>query len=177
VAAVGVLAVMAPRDLVTAQQRLLSLGQYTSDNSVRYRVVESRFVIDRIRAHPVEGSGLAATIFWGRPWDQVPPKTYPFAHNGYLWLAWKIGIPSAALLVILFGSAVFLRAPPGDDDLDRALRHGAQGALAGLLLATVTFPSVSSLSITPVMGLLLAIAVAPAVATSGSPSSGEAARV
>jgi hypothetical protein len=162
VAAVGV---AAPNVLTTAQQRLLSLGQYTSDKSVRYRVVESRFVVHRIRAHPVEGSGLAATIFWGRPWDQVPPKTYPFAHNGYLWLAWKVGIPSAALLVFLLGSAVFLRAPPEDDALDRALRHGAQGALAGLLLASVTFPSFSNLSITSVMGLLLAVAVSPAART------------
>lgn len=159
--ALVVLAIAAPRVLTTAQQRLLSLGQYSSDKSVRYRIVESRLVIDRIRAHPVEGSGLAATIFWGQPWNQVPPKTSPFAHNGYLWLAWKVGIPAAALLVIFFGSAVFLRGPPDDDDLDRSLRHGAQGALAGLLLASVTFPSFSNLSITSLMGLLLAFAVSP----------------
>jgi hypothetical protein len=162
VVAVGVVAVAAPNVLTTAQQRLLSLGQHSTDKSVHYRVVESRFVLDRIRAHPVEGSGLAATIFWGQPWSQVPPTTRPFAHNGYLWLAWKLGIPFAALLVFLFGSAIFLRAPPEDDDLDRALRYGAQGALAGLLLASVTFPSFSNLSITSVMGLLLAFAVSPA---------------
>ena len=162
VVAVGVLAVAAPRELTTAQERLISLGQYSSDTSVRYRVAESRFVLDEIRAAPVVGSGLAATIFWGRPWDQVPAKSYPFAHNGYLWLAWKLGIPAAALLAILFASAVFVRSRPQDGDLDRALRHGAQAALAGLLLATVTFPSFSNLSITTVMGLLLAFAVAPA---------------
>lgn len=175
VVGVGVLAVAAPRDLATAQQRLLSLGQYSNDESVRYRVVESRFVLDRIHAHPITGSGLAATIFWGRPWQQVPPKSNPFAHNGYLWLAWKLGVPAAALLVILLGGALFLRAPPDDDDAGRALRHGAQGALAGLLLATITFPSFSNLSITPAMGLLLALAVSPAMRPSAWARPGPAA--
>jgi O-antigen ligase len=165
IAAVGVLAVVAPRDLTTAQQRLLSLGQYSNDKSVHYRVVESSFVLQQIRAHPFAGSGLAATIFWGQPWNQVPPRSSPFAHDGYLWLAWKLGIPGAALLLLLLGAAMFLRGPPGESDLDRAVRIGAQGALAGLLLATITFPSVSNLSITPAMGVLLALAVVPSAAT------------
>jgi hypothetical protein len=157
------LSIIAPAELTTAQQRLSSLGQYASDDSVRYRRVESSFVLEQIGAHPIAGSGLAATIFWGQPWAQVPPKAYPYAHDGYLWLAWKVGIPGAALLVLLIGSAIFLRAPPDDDALTRALRRGAQGALAGLLLATVTFPSFSVLSITPAIGTLLALAIAPVV--------------
>ncbi len=75
--AVGVLAVAAPRVLTTAQERLLSIAQHSSDISVKYRIVESRFVLDRIRAHPVEGSGLAATIFWGQPWAQGPAQDLP----------------------------------------------------------------------------------------------------
>jgi O-antigen ligase/polysaccharide polymerase Wzy-like membrane protein len=159
--AIGALAILAPRELTTAHQRLLSIGQYSSDTSVRYRLDESRFVIDRIRAHPVAGSGLAASIFWGRPWEQVAPKGYVFSHDGYLWLAWKVGVPAAALLVLLFGAALFLKASPGEEQLGRALRQGAQGAIAGLLLATITFPTFNNLLVTPLMGLLLAFAVAP----------------
>ncbi len=171
IVAIGFLATFAPRELTTAHQRLMAFGQISSSDTVRYRVVESGFVLDRIRAHPISGSGLAATIFWGQAWAQVPPKTYTFSHNGYLWLAWKVGIPAAALLVLLLASALFLRGPPDEDDLGRALRHGAQGAVAGLLLAMVTFPAVSALSITPVMGLLLVFAVSPAVTRSSFASS------
>jgi hypothetical protein len=162
VVAIGALAIAAPSELITAHQRLTSISQYASDDSVRYRLTESRIVLERIRAHPVTGSGFAATIFWGQAWAQVPAKSYTFAHNGYLWLAWKVGIPVAALLVALFVSALVLRPPPGDDLLARAVRRGAQGAIAGLLLTTLTFPSFSALSITPAMGVLLALAVSPA---------------
>jgi hypothetical protein len=157
--ALAAVTAIAPAQLTTASQRFLSLGQYSTDSSVRYRVTESRFVVDRIRAHPIEGSGLAGTIFWGQPWAQVPPKSYTFSHDGYLWLSWKVGIPAALLLVLLIGWAIVGRGPPRRDSLDDALRRGAKGALAGLALATVTFPSFSALGITYVIGLLLALAM------------------
>ena len=160
-AGIGTLTVLAPKQFTTAEQRALSLGRASEDESVRYRLVESQFVYARIRAHPVTGSGLGATIFWGRPWQQVTPATYAFSHNGFLWLAWKVGIPTALLLVGLLLSAVFLRAPPGDDPLTRAIRNGSRGALAGLLLATTTFSTFNELNITSAIGVLLALAVCP----------------
>ncbi len=162
VLALGSLSVLAPQEFATAQQRLMSLGQASTDDSLRYRLVESRFVVDRIKARPLIGSGLAATIFWGQPWAQRPPKAYAFSHDGYLWLAWKVGVPAAALLVLLIGSAALARPPSGDDPLTRSVRRGSQGALVGLALATVTFPSLSVLSITPAIGVLMALAICPA---------------
>lgn len=158
---VAALAIITPSTLTTAQQRLNSISSYSSDTSVRYRVVESGFVYDRIRAHPLTGSGLGASIFWGQPWAQVPPKTRHYSHDGYFWLAWKVGVPAAALLIGLLVSALFTRSPATEDPLSRAVRRGAQGAIAGLLVATITFPSFSQLSIAPVIGLLLALALAP----------------
>lgn len=155
------LSVLMPGTLTTAQQRLNSIGEYASDSSVRYRVVESGFVYDQIQAHPLAGSGVGATIFWGQPWAKVPPKTRNYSHNGYLWLAWKLGLPVSALLVLLFVAAPFARRIADEQPLSVAVRRGAQGAIIGLLIATVTFPSFSQLSIAPVMGLLLALAVSP----------------
>jgi hypothetical protein len=151
------LAVAAPAELKAARERLLSLKYETVD---RYRVEESEHVTSAIRQHPLVGSGLAATIFWGRAWAQVPPSTSTYSHNGYLWLAWKLGIPAAAALVALLFAAVFVRGPPAEDALGRSVRQGAQVSLLTLLLVNVNFPSFSALSITPVMGLLLALAVA-----------------
>jgi O-antigen ligase len=164
---VGVLALAAPATLSTASQRLLSVGSYSSDDSVRYRLAESRVVLDAIHAHPLVGSGLAASVHWGQPWAQVPPKSYTFSHDGYLWIAWKLGLPASILLVALCAAALVLRRPRGEASASLAVRQGAQGALAGVLLATLTFPSLSQLSITPVVGLLLALAVCRAERAEG----------
>jgi O-antigen/teichoic acid export membrane protein len=154
------MAVAAPRDLTAARERLLSLGNYGSDLSVRYRLTESRHMINEIRTQPLIGSGLGATILWGRAYEGVRPSTESFAHNGYLWLAWKLGAPAAGLLLILLGAAVLWRRPRGPTTLE-AVRGGAQAALVLLLLASVTFPAFEALGITTVMGLLVAICFAP----------------
>jgi O-antigen ligase len=161
---IGGLAVAAPRDLTAARERLVSIGDYGSDLSVRYRLTESRHVIDQIRARPLVGSGLGATILWGRAYEGVRPSTESFAHNGYLWLAWKLGVPAAGLLVLLLVVAVLWRRPRGPTVLE-AVRGGAQAALVLLLLASLTFPAFEALGITAVMGVLAALAFAPREAT------------
>ena len=168
---VGALSVLSPSTLTTAHQRLNSISSYASDSSVRYRVVESELVYDRIRAHPLAGSGLGATMLWGQPWARVRPKLQHYSHDGYLWLAWKTGIPAVALLVLLLVGTLFGRTRRDEQPLSAAVRRGAQGAIAGLLIATVTFPSFSQLGITPTIGLLLALAVSP---TLREPSGGRA---
>jgi hypothetical protein len=90
----------------------------------------------------------------------VRPSTESFAHNGYLWLAWKLGAPAAALLLVLLGAAVLWRRPRGPTTLE-SMRGGAQAALVLLLLASVTFPAFEALGITAVMGLLVALCFAP----------------
>lgn len=157
------LTTVAPGTLETARERLLSLGQYGSDNSVRYRLVESEHVIAKIRNHPIQGNGFAASIFWGRPWEQVPATEETFAHNGYLWLAWKLGIPAAILLVGLLAWSILVRGPAVGGPLERAVRDGSQASILLLCVASVTFPAFNSLAITPAMGLLLAFIAALSV--------------
>lgn len=155
------LAVASPATLTTARERLLSLGQYGNDPSVRDRVVESQHVIDQIHLHPLDGSGLGAAIWFGRPDDQVPPTINSFAHDGFLWIAWKLGVPAAGLL---FGSlllAALLPGRPRGDPLLAAVGLGAQAALLSLVVTCVTFPAVMARPITPAMGLLLAFCALP----------------
>lgn len=153
------MATLAPAELTAARERLMSLSQYGEDDSVRYRLTESKHVLDKIEDHPVIGNGLGARIFFGRPWDRVLPESLTFAHNGYLWLAWKLGIPGALLLlVVLFSCLRGARASGGAFD---AVRNGARGALLALAVASVTFPSFNQLGITATMGVLMAAAAAP----------------
>jgi O-antigen ligase len=158
---VAVVAVVAPREATAARERLLSLGQYGADASVTYRVVESSAVLARIRADPVAGSGLGASILWAPPFVGVRPASAVYSHNGYLWLAWKLGLPGAALVLALLAAAILSRGPPTGTGRSAALRAGAQASLLALLCASVTFPSFNTLSITAVMGLLVALCAAP----------------
>jgi hypothetical protein len=157
------LAVFSPSTLTTARERLFSLGQYGQDQSVRDRVVESEHVIEQIRLHPVQGAGLGSAIWWGRPENGVPPRIDYFSHDGFLWIAWKLGIPAA---ILLFASLVAAALRPGrarGTPLFSMVALAGQAALLALLVACVTFPSVTARPITVTMGLLLALCAVPRV--------------
>jgi len=155
------LALIAPKTLRGAEQRLSSVSQYSSDDSVRYRVIESQHVIARINAHPLTGSALGATIFWGRPYALVEPANYSYSHVGYLWLAWKLGIPGATLIVLLMLAGALWRGTPDVEPEFLAFRTGAQAVMFTMLIMAVTFPIFNSLEVPAVSGVLLAAAAMP----------------
>ena len=165
--ALAAFATVAPGQLTTARERLLSLGQYQTDGSLRYRIVESGHVIDKIRERPIAGSGLADTIRWARPWEGVPVRTYRYTHNSYLSFMWRLGIPTALLFFALLAWAIVARGADARSP-SGALRNGAQGALLALAVISVTFATFNALTTTAVFGFLFAV-----VATS---SRGRAAR-
>ncbi|MFD7319692.1 O-antigen ligase family protein [Streptomyces sp. NPDC059875] len=163
--------VLAPGEVRTAVERLLSVTRLEVDKSYEYRVIESQIVGEEIRSRPLTGSGFGATITWGKD-DTFNTLTTPFVHNGYLWLAWKIGIPAAAFLVLVIAAAVARRGPPGEEWRWHTLRIGSRAALLALLLVSVTFPAFDALGVTAVMGLLVAVCFSGgADATSGRPLS------
>lgn len=152
-----VMSTIAPGALSAAAERLLSLNQYGSDDSVRARLQEGTHVVDKIQAHPIVGNGLGDQIFFGLPWLQKPPAADYFTHNGYLWLAWKLGIPAAIFLLAVVVWALAARPPPYADPVHRAVQLGAQAALLVILVVSITFPSFVALNITALCGVLLAI--------------------
>ena len=152
-----IMSTVAPGALSAASERLLSLNQYGNDDSVRYRLQEGRHVVDKIQAHPLIGWGLADEIFYGLPWLQTPPTAETFAHNGYLWLAWKLGIPGRCSCCARSCGRSSRGRRRG---ATRSTARSGSGAQASLLLMTVvsiTFPSFSALNITAVSGVLLAM--------------------
>ena len=146
-------------ELQTAVERLTSVTQYGTDESLEYREVETSNVAQAITERPLTGSGLGATITWGKQ-GVFGEQTTPFSHNGYLWLAWKMGVPAAILLVLLIGMAV-IRTGPVEDERLRMLRTGSQASLLALLLIGVTFPPFNAFGITAVMGVLAAACFQP----------------
>jgi O-antigen ligase len=164
VALLGALALAAPRDFTAMRDRALSSGQGWADTSYRWRAVETELLLStKIDPHPLLGWGLGDFLHWGQPWLKIPSTSTWFAHNGYLWMVWKTGVLVALLLFALLTWAVVSRGTAEGGPFMRAFRTGSQGGLVVLLLSSVTFPSFNSLSITAVMGALLAVCFAPQV--------------
>ncbi|MDT5016769.1 MAG: O-Antigen ligase [Mycobacterium sp.] len=149
-------AAAAPSVATTAVERLFSIAQVPTDTSFTSRVVESRAVIEAIGGRPFTGSGLGAMISWGER-AVFATVTTPFSHNGYLWLAWKIGIPATVLLLALIVAAIARRTRVGDNPEWRALRRGSQVSLLALLLVCVVFPVFNVLGISAAVGFLAAV--------------------
>jgi hypothetical protein len=154
-----VVALASPSLVPAYAQRVASLASLRADPSLVYRIEEGRVVGREIAERPLTGSGLGATILIGRPGTNVPIKPRRFAENGYQWLAWKMGVPVAALLCLLLALAILARGRRDDVRLDLTLRLGCQAALAALAVATLTFPSFNDLEVAPVVGLLAALAL------------------
>jgi O-Antigen ligase len=164
-----VLVTLAPTVLSAYQTRLSSLGNYQTDQSVTYRVEESRMVSEQIGMHPLSGSGLGASILIGRPGTTVALAPRRYAENGYLWLAWKIGIPAAGVLCLLMALAILWPRRRGEQTLFAATRLGAQAALLAIGLVTISFGSFTQIAITPMLGVLVALCAAPRVMQSTRP--------
>jgi O-antigen ligase len=155
------LAAISPTTYQTAEQRLLSIGQYQTDTSVRYRTVESGFVTAKIRQRPILGWGLADTIYWGQPWTRTPPSEQSYTHVGFLWLFWREGILGGGVLLLLLLLSVLWPGRVMGGTLVGALRTGCQSSLLGLLVADLTFPAFQGYQITFVMGFLVAYCALP----------------
>jgi hypothetical protein len=159
---VTVLAAVSPTTLQTAEQRLLSIGQYQTDLSVRSRAVESGFVIDKIRAKPLFGWGLADTIYWGQPWTQTPPSAQSYTHVGYLWLLWREGILGGGVLLLLMALSCVWPGRARGGDLVAAIKMGSQVSIIALLIINLTFPVFSQGSqATYMLGFLVAYCALP----------------
>jgi len=152
---------LSPDILQAASSRLLSVGQYGSDNSLRYRSVESRHVLREIGEAPIVGSGLGASIWWGRPWDGVLPTTETYSHNGYFRLVWRLGLLGAGMLLLPLLLSIRWRASPERGGAFASIRVGGQVSLLALLIASALFPVFTGYGITTAIGVLVGICALP----------------
>lgn len=149
-------AAAAPGDAAAAAKRLMTISEISTDHSYSYRIIESEAAIRAITARPFTGSGLGATVTWESE-GVFATMTTSFIHNGYLWLAWKFGIPVAALILLVMVVAVLRKSPRGDDWRWHATRIGSRASVAGLVLVPITFPIFNVLGATALLGFLLAV--------------------
>lgn len=159
--AAGLLAyvVVSPGTRTAAVNRVESVFSLSGQSSSQAREVESAAVLRAIRRDPIAGQGFGATVTWGKR-NVFATKTTNFTHEGYLWLAWKVGVPFALMLVGLLWFAALRRVRHRGEQSTAAFYGGAHAALLASLLVCVTFPEFNALGITAVLGLLTAACLA-----------------
>jgi O-antigen/teichoic acid export membrane protein len=158
------LVLLAPATVPAYKQRLATLTNLAADPAVQYRAAESRMVAREISARPLGGSALGATILIGRPGTNTAPVPRRHAENGFLWLAWKAGIPGALVMCALLALAVAAPRVRGEERSAIVLRCGCQAGLAAVVVASLSFPSFNQIGITAVMGVLVAACLAAELA-------------
>lgn len=148
--------VLAEAQAKTAFERMALLGNVDSDNSFTHRMIEADVLKDEILARPLFGSGFGATVTWGVA-DKFAMSRSTFADLGCHWLAWKIGLPAAALVLVVLIRAVFRRSRGVDSAPWGIVRTGSRAGLLALLVTSILFGVFDALGITAVIGLLAAI--------------------
>jgi hypothetical protein len=93
--------------LLVLGKRFTSSSKANKDLSILVRLKESGLLINRISESPLGGYGLGAKYHY---YDMIEKHTvhYTFAHNGYLYAAFKFGIPHAILIYFPFFASVGL---------------------------------------------------------------------
>jgi hypothetical protein len=147
-------------------RRFLTLAQFDSEQTYRWRQEQWSLFFDRLRESPIIGTGSDVD----RALAEMDRAQTP--HNAYLAVAMRSGVPGLALVLALIATTVVLcarglLAPDGSPEA-RVFWMGFLGAVVGLCVhgfgeATIVMPEVQFLFWT-----LLAFAVVEAASSSWS---------
>jgi len=111
---ISVLAAFKPKTVEQFLVRMTSINdELRFGYSANWRYEEARLIVPRIIEHPLEGLGLGAR-YKGFAGSASNPDLDRYIHNGYLYLAGKMGLPALAVFLAL--TAVVFR-------LGWAIRH------------------------------------------------------
>lgn len=86
--------------VVIMEKRLFSASKGISDISVKARISESKSTLAKVEEYPLGGNGLAKPFAFYDPITMGTLRTMTI-HNGYIFLAYRMGIPMAILFLIV----------------------------------------------------------------------------
>ena len=130
-------------------------------SSAAWRYYEAEKVLPQIATHPVLGLGLGAAYRGPAPSDALPEQVR-YIHNGYLFVAAKMGLPALTLLLWCLG-VVLARSWRGARTAPDAEFRGVHAAVCAgvlsVLLASVTEPHLMRDSSLAYLGVLAGLTV------------------
>ena len=131
-------------------------------SSAAWRYYEAAQVMPQIAANPLLGLGLGAAYRAPARSDALPEQVR-YIHDGYLYLASKLGVPALALLLWCLGMVMLFSWRGARTEQDARLRgvHAAVCAsVIGVLLASITEPHLMRDSSLAFMGVAAGMVVA-----------------
>ncbi len=122
------------------ENRFTSTSRGIQDISVQSRLSEYDALFNRIAENPLGGNGLSSGFHFYNPITQTTLHT-AIIHNGYFYLAYRIGIPLtlcylAFLFYYFFRSEWLIRKL--DDEFMKSLALGAFVSLLAIFIANIT---------------------------------------
>ena len=131
-------------------------------SSAAWRYYEAEQILPQIGAHPVLGLGLGAAYRRPAPSDALPEQVR-YIHNGYLFVASKMGLPALSLLLWCLG-VVFVWSWRGartePDPEFRGVHAAVCAGVLGVLLASITEPHLMRDSSLAYLGVLAGLTLA-----------------
>jgi O-antigen ligase len=94
-------------DAGTDRFATMTVAGMQEDNSFMGRFEESRILLEKLKNRPVLGFGLGALtqrVTWGKEGNKESLRSYEtgYAHNGYVYLTYKLGILGLLAFLLLF---------------------------------------------------------------------------
>jgi O-antigen ligase len=127
--------------LTAMVSRVTSAGSALTDKSVTNRFAESQALMDLIPQSPFVGHGIGTSFSFYNIIDEFTMET-GYAHNGYLFLLYKVGILGTVALVGFFiaqmATALRISRSGEKDSYVVPVARGVGAVLAAMLLVTVT---------------------------------------
>lgn len=120
--------------------RIGSSSKGTQDKSLQSRISESMVMSKEIRAHPFAGNGLGATFSFYDPISNQYAHA-KFVHNGYIFIAFKFGLPFFILFYTWYGYVMYrsyTSAVRAENPMHKAFMYATVASLLALLVINVT---------------------------------------
>lgn len=118
-------------------QRFTSSVEGKKDISVRSRLDEYRVVIKRIKQYPLAGNGMGKFFSFHEPIKKFERRT-DFIHNGYLFFAYRFGIPVFCFFLYPFIYFIIKAESYSRLIKDEFYKKIALGSLCSLLLLLIS---------------------------------------
>lgn len=145
VLALGILVAVKPAMLEALVDRATSVNkEIKAGSSVQWRYYEASVALPQLIANPILGLGLGATYRKPASSDVVPEEVR-YIHDGYLYMATKLGVPGL-LIFIWFLIGIFrlsLRGARQEQNLEmRAVYAAICAGVINILVESITQPDI-----------------------------------
>jgi O-antigen ligase len=146
-AASGIGMLLKPDSFAAVYFRMTTIGEEIDRGySAQWRFWEMEAMLPHLQEHPLVGVGLGADYKGGRG-SSVTPELNRYVHNGYLYMAGKMGLPALAFFLLMMASIAAIgrrSAKSADSPWTRVVGAASAAMMIRFLAASITEPHLMS---------------------------------